>query len=189
MATPYSNNRKQYARYSNVSSLEINATPTSNVSAKQFSHERTEQDKLMFSNYVPQEQHVPHIPETPLTENQELREFVTYHMPKQIVGLQEIKTLQEQVNFINSAPLCVIYLYGTNCEPCKIIGPQFEQLAQKYKDRPDVAFAKEDAHLFINKQVQGVPSFIIYKNGEQIAFYLGDFYKVEPTLEGELRSP
>lgn len=177
MATIYSNKRKQYARYSNVESL----TQPIGTSAKHVSLQRTEQDKLMYSTYTPPSSQAPEIiNNVALPDNQELRDFVSFHRPRQ--GITELTSHKEQENFLTVAPVCVIYLYGQTCEPCKIIGPQFEELSQKFINRPEIAFAKENAHLFINKQVQGVPSFLIYKNGKEAAFFLGDFYKVEPTI-------
>ncbi|HHY76972.1 MAG TPA: thioredoxin [Clostridiales bacterium] len=64
----------------------------------------------------------------------------------------------------------IVDFWGTKCEPCKALMPEVEKLAEKYKDR--IKFCKlnttENRRLAISQKVLGLPTFIVYKNGQKV---------------------
>ncbi len=66
--------------------------------------------------------------------------------------------------------LVVVDYWSSKCEPCKELMPHVEELASRY---PDVKFAKlnilENRRLAIGQRVMGLPTIIIYKDGEKVA--------------------
>lgn len=75
----------------------------------------------------------------------------------------------EQEVLKSDKPVLVDY-WGPKCEPCKALMPHVEKLEEKYKDK--VKFCKLDssknARLCISQRVMGLPTFIIYKDGEGV---------------------
>ena len=64
----------------------------------------------------------------------------------------------------------IVDFWGTKCEPCKALMPDVERLAEQYKDQ--IKFCKlnttENRRLAIGQKVMGLPTFIVYKNGEKV---------------------
>ncbi len=67
---------------------------------------------------------------------------------------------------------CVLVDYwNESCEPCKALMPDIEALEESYGDK--VKFAKLNTNgarrLAISQKVMGLPTIILYKNGEKVA--------------------
>lgn len=64
----------------------------------------------------------------------------------------------------------LVDFWGPTCAPCKALMPEVEKLAQKYEGK--VKFCKLDVsqnrRLAISQQVMGLPTILIYKNGEKV---------------------
>jgi len=71
---------------------------------------------------------------------------------------------------LNETGLVVVDFWGEGCEPCKVLMPEFEQLAEKYSET--VKFAKlnttNERKLSISQRVLGIPTIVFYKNGKRI---------------------
>jgi thioredoxin 1 len=63
----------------------------------------------------------------------------------------------------------IVDFWGPKCEPCKALMPDVDRLAEKYADK--IKFCKlntaENRRLAISQKVLGLPTFIVYKNGEK----------------------
>ncbi len=64
----------------------------------------------------------------------------------------------------------VVDFWSESCEPCKALLPSIEELAEKYQDQ--MKFAKLDTskarRLAIKQKVLGLPTIVLYKDGEKI---------------------
>jgi thioredoxin 1 len=81
----------------------------------------------------------------------------------------EIRDLEHKIDLLKNNEIVCIDLYGKWCEPCKVVGPKFDQLAQKYNIPGKCLLVKENVELgLINpREYSGerIPAFIFYRNG------------------------
>jgi thioredoxin 1 len=95
--------------------------------------------------------------------------------------MQSIKTIEEFNQLIKSDKLTVIDFYASWCNPCKIIAPKYQNLAddEKYND---VQFCKCDADEGeeVNDycEVNTLPTFQFYKNNKLIIEFSGANYEL-----------
>jgi thioredoxin 1 len=69
---------------------------------------------------------------------------------------------------IESGKVTVIDLWAEWCQPCLVMGPIVEQLAEEYKGRATIGKLNVDNNPEVPMQynVRGIPTFLIFKNGE-----------------------
>lgn len=63
----------------------------------------------------------------------------------------------------------LVDFWGTKCEPCKALMPDVERLAEAYGDKIKMCKLNttDNRRLAIGQKVLGLPTFIVYKNGEK----------------------
>jgi thioredoxin 1 len=88
--------------------------------------------------------------------------------------LEEISGFKHFETCIKNHLIVIVDVYATWCGPCKILTPEFEQLAKRY---PNIKFMKdnianEDDSVHKDR-VNGVPTFIIYFKGEETSRQVG----------------
>lgn len=70
----------------------------------------------------------------------------------------------------------LVDVWGPSCQPCLALMPSVEELSAKYGDK--VKFVKlnsaENRRLCINMRVIGLPSFLIFKDGKEVARISGN---------------
>lgn len=70
----------------------------------------------------------------------------------------------------------LVDVWGPSCQPCLALMPSVEELSAKYGDK--VKFVKlnsaENRRLCINMRVIGLPSFLIFKDGKEVARVSGN---------------
>src|SRR5690606_18445386 len=73
------------------------------------------------------------------------------------------------------------------CEPCKMIAPIVEQLANEYDGKLRVAKLDADAHqeIVFNYGIMGIPTLILFKDGEAVGRVTG--YKPKDKIVAELK--
>lgn len=64
----------------------------------------------------------------------------------------------------------LVDFWGTKCEPCKALMPDVHRLAEQYGDKIKICKLNttENRRLAIGQKVLGLPTFIVYKNGEKV---------------------
>lgn len=87
---------------------------------------------------------------------------------------------QEEV--LDSKGLVLVDYWSDGCEPCKALMPDVEALASEYEGK--VVFAKLNTmkarRLAISQRVLGLPTIILYKDGEKV----GEVTKDDANKEG-----
>ena len=77
-------------------------------------------------------------------------------------------TFQEEVK--EAAGYVLVDFWSESCETCKALIPEVEGLAEKYGSQ--VKFAKIDVakarRLAIGEQVLGLPTLVLYKDGQKV---------------------
>ena len=80
--------------------------------------------------------------------------------------------------FLKQNPFVVADFFADWCGPCQMMLPIFDELAQGINAaKPEVVFAKinidESAAATDEANVLSVPTFIVYKNGEEVDRHIG----------------
>lgn len=75
----------------------------------------------------------------------------------------------------------LVDFYADWCGPCKIIGPIVEDLASDYEGRVDVRKVDVDdnSNLTTHFGIRGIPTLMLFKNGEPIETVVGVTSKTE----------
>ena len=83
----------------------------------------------------------------------------------------------------------LVDFWGTKCEPCKALMPDVERLAEEYKDK--IKFCKlntsENRRLAISQRVMGLPTFIVYKDGEKVKEISGEEQCTPEAIENLIK--
>lgn len=71
---------------------------------------------------------------------------------------------------LKASGLVLVDFWGEGCEPCKVLMPEFEALESEYEGK--VVFGKlntsQERRLAISQRVLGLPTIVLYKNGERV---------------------
>ena len=99
------------------------------------------------------------------------------------IDIINIKTIQEKKMLIENNKICVFYIYGDWCGPCKIASPLFIELSKKYNISGVCFLAKENVDLRLSPSIQVVPTFEFYFNGKMDSLITGaDVTSVEEKI-------
>ncbi|MGB7606461.1 MAG: thioredoxin domain-containing protein [Lutisporaceae bacterium] len=71
---------------------------------------------------------------------------------------------------LESKDTILVDFWGTKCEPCNALMEDVHRLAEQYGDKIKICKLNttENRRLAISQKVLGLPTFIVYKNGEKI---------------------
>jgi thioredoxin 1 len=71
---------------------------------------------------------------------------------------------------LQAAGPVLVDFWGDKCEPCKALMPAVHELAEKYSVNMKMCKLNttENRRLAIGQKVMGLPTFIVYRNGEKI---------------------
>ncbi len=77
-------------------------------------------------------------------------------------------TFEKEV--VQSQTPVLVDFWGPQCKPCLALMPQVEKLAEEYEGKLKVTKvdASQNRRLCINLRVLGLPTFLFYKNGEEV---------------------
>lgn len=81
-----------------------------------------------------------------------------------------------EAEVIQSKVPVLVDFWGPKCGPCLALMPQVEGLERKYGDRFKITKvdASKNRRMCINLRVMGLPTFLIYKDGKEIARLTGE---------------
>lgn len=83
----------------------------------------------------------------------------------------------------------LVDFWGEKCEPCKALMPEVHALAEKYNGKMMMCKLNttENRRLAIGQKVLGLPTFIVYKNGEKIKEISGAENCTPETIENLIK--
>lgn len=90
---------------------------------------------------------------------------------------------------LQSAGAVLVDFWGEKCEPCKALMPEVHVLAEKYGDKIKMCKLNttENRRLAIGQRVMGLPTFIVYKNGEKVKEISGAENCTPETIESLIK--
>jgi thioredoxin 1 len=73
-----------------------------------------------------------------------------------------------EADVLNSDKVTLVDLWAEWCGPCVAMGPIVDELAKDYKDVANIGKLNVDQNEIVptNYNVRGIPTFLIFKNGE-----------------------
>ena len=76
---------------------------------------------------------------------------------------------------LQSALPVLVDFYADWCNPCKMMAPVVEKLAEEYEGKMKVGKCNIDENMQIAQRyrVSSIPFFMIFKDGEKLASFLG----------------
>ncbi|XP_027366646.1 thioredoxin X, chloroplastic [Abrus precatorius] len=85
-------------------------------------------------------------------------------------AVTEINESQFQETVLKANRPVLVEFVANWCGPCRLISPAMESLAQEYKERLAVVKIDHDANprLIEEYKVYGLPTLILFKNGEEV---------------------
>lgn len=96
-----------------------------------------------------------------------------------VIEIQDRNSLERA---LNQYKVCIVKVHAEWCQPCKALGPLYQQLAAEYQNS-SVCFMSCHADLDLF-QVTGLPSIIFFVNKRQVHLTLGaDLPEIKSKLE------
>lgn len=82
----------------------------------------------------------------------------------------ELHNETEHDQFILDNPRAIIFFGSIYCGHCRSITPTFNEYVNKY---PNIAFAHIETTTVKSENLEGVPTFVGYKDGEAVDIVVG----------------
>ncbi|MEQ9486780.1 MAG: thioredoxin [Coleofasciculus sp. F4-SAH-05] len=102
----------------------------------------------------------------------------------------EITDQEFETEVLKADKPVLVYLWATWCGPCRLVSPSVNWIAQNYSDRLKVTKMEVDPNPVTVKQyhVEGVPSLLLFKNGEVAQFHEGAIgkQKLQEMIDNQL---
>lgn len=87
---------------------------------------------------------------------------------------------------VNSSEIPVLVdIWGPRCVPCLTLNPMVDQLGKDYRGRVKVAKlnATENRMLCAKMRVMSMPTFLVYKDGNEVNRLTGDNLSIHEIIE------
>ena len=99
----------------------------------------------------------------------------------------EATTANFDTEVLGSDTPVLVDFWAEWCGPCRMIAPIVEQLASEYTGKLRVAKLDADAHgeILMNYGIMGIPTLILFKDGEVFGRVTG--YKPKEKIVAELK--
>lgn len=101
-----------------------------------------------------------------------------------------MKNLENDQQFEELKQQQTVFLFTAGwCPDCKVIEPDLPQLEEKYNNYQFIAVDRDQfMDICIDHGIMGIPSFLVYKNGEQLGSYIGKERKSIAQIDDFLAS-
>jgi thioredoxin 1 len=88
----------------------------------------------------------------------------------------EVDSENFEQEVVKSPQPVLVDFWGPQCGPCLALMPQVEALSEKYRDQVKMTKveAPKSRRLCLNLRVMGLPTFLLYKNGQEVVRLTGN---------------
>ena len=89
--------------------------------------------------------------------------------------VQEINTDIFDMEVVNNDGITVVDFFANWCGPCRKLGPVLDEIAGEYIDKVKVVKVNTDDNAEVAKeyQISGLPSILVFKDGEPVERMVG----------------
>jgi thioredoxin 1 len=86
------------------------------------------------------------------------------------INMIEVGKANFETEVLKADKPVVVDFWGPSCQPCLKLMPDVEALADTYSEQVKVVKLNsvENRRVCINHRVMGLPSFLLFKNGEEV---------------------
>ncbi|MGU3489905.1 thioredoxin family protein [Staphylococcus saprophyticus] len=101
--------------------------------------------------------------------------------------MQQLENEQQFENLKNEQ---TVFLFTADwCPDCKVIEPDLPQLEAKYTNYKFISVDRDKfIDICINYDIMGIPSFLVFRDGNQIGSYIGKERKSKEQIDQFLAS-
>ena len=88
----------------------------------------------------------------------------------------EVNSENFEQEVVKSPQPVLVDFWGPQCVPCLALTPQVEALSEKYRDQVKMTKveAPKSRRLCLNLRVMGMPTFLLYKDGQEMVRLTGN---------------
>jgi len=87
--------------------------------------------------------------------------------------MKPIKSTKEFYDVIESNPQVIVYFYTKWCPDCFVIKPHLPKLEAEFDTYQFYSLDRDvDIELARHLEIYGIPSFLVFKNGDEIGRYV-----------------
>jgi thioredoxin 1 len=103
------------------------------------------------------------------------------------MGLKHVTDSDFEQQVLQSPTPVLVDFWAAWCQPCQMIAPVVEQVAQEFQDRLSVAKLDVDANqrTAASYNVQSIPTLLIFKDGKEVKRLVG--FMPKARLAGEVQ--
>lgn len=101
-----------------------------------------------------------------------------------------MQQLESEQQFENQKNEQTVFLFTADwCPDCKVIEPDLPQLEAKYTNYKFISVDRDKfIDICINYDIMGIPSFLVFRDGNQIGSYIGKERKSKEQIDQFLAS-
>lgn len=101
-----------------------------------------------------------------------------------------MKSLESEKQFEELKQAKTVFLFTADwCPDCKVIEPDLPQLEEKYNDFNFISVDRDQfMDICVDHGIMGIPSFLVYNDGELLGSYIGKERKSIEQIDGFIAS-